>query len=56
MVEENKLNILEEKIKNKIIFQQEHRTITDFDEGFIQAMNRVLEWIAKLKRGRKDLL
>lgn len=57
MNEEDKLNILEEKIKNKIAFHQKHGTThIDFDDGFIQAMNRVLEWIAKLKRDREDLL
>lgn len=47
---DEKLNILEEKIKNKIAFQQEHSTDSAFDDGFIRAMNRVLEWVARLKR------
>ncbi|MEQ8225081.1 MAG: hypothetical protein ABRQ37_22370 [Candidatus Eremiobacterota bacterium] len=56
MTEEDKMDILEKKIKNKIAFQQEYSTNAKFDDGFIQAMNNVLNWVAKLKRDDFDLI
>lgn len=52
----NQLNILENAIKNKIALQQEYPTNPDFDDGFYQAMDRVLEWIILLKNGEENLL
>ena len=54
--EKKLLDILENAVKAKIALQEEYPTNPDYDDGFYQAMDRVLEWISLLKSGEENLL